>query len=98
MTDVLVLPEQNFKQGASEHDMGIVTGLSLGYTLFIYFFFLLALKVICPLSSEVRNFKQGASEYDMGIVTVLCLVYTPFFFLFPLKVLSSLSSEVIKGL
>lgn len=40
VTDVLVLPERNFKQGASEHDMDIVTGLCLVYTpAFFAFFF-----------------------------------------------------------
>lgn len=40
VTDVLALPERNFKQGASEHDMDIVTivtGLCLVYTLFFFF-------------------------------------------------------------
>lgn len=40
VTDVLVLPERNFKQGASEYDMDIVTGLCLVYApSFFQFFF-----------------------------------------------------------
>lgn len=40
VTDVLVLPERNFKQGASEYDTDIVTGLCLVYApSFSQFFF-----------------------------------------------------------
>lgn len=58
VTDVLALPDQNFKQGASEHDMDIVTGLCLVYTpsfFCFFFFFYTSPKVLSPLSSEVRK-------------------------------------------
>lgn len=55
VTDVLVLPERNFKQGASEYDMDIVTGLCWFMPLLFFNFFFLPLKLLSPLSSEIRK-------------------------------------------
>lgn len=55
VTDVLVLPERNFKQGASEYDMDIVTGLCLVYAPSFSQFFFLPLKLLSALPSEIRK-------------------------------------------